>query len=387
MAMGSSIQTEAQQAALATLLHNVRSGPLPRTAGWGYPEPYTRDLMIASLGILAAGHAELVEALRRTLEALAQNQSRLGLISGLADNREDRGSSDTTPLFLIALALFRRFTGEAGFLEAAAHKALTWLQYQSPDDSSLVAQQPTSDWRDEQEVFGYGLYVNTLVYTALCLFGQDEPARAIRRRLNRPVITHERKPAHVREGLAIPGKPYYALWSYKVHSSTRFDLLGNCLAILAGVASRTRAQRMIAWIERECAGMRRRGDLVGELPPCLWPYIQPGDPDWRPRYARYNPPGEYHNGGVWPFIGGFYVAALVAAGRRRLARRKLAALTDLVRPARQARVAFGFNEWFRAQDGTPRGEDWQTWSAAMYLYAAICVQQGQTPFFDRVRSP
>jgi hypothetical protein len=44
---------EAKQAAIEVLLHNA-NGPfqgLPRTAGWGYPEPYTRDLMIAALGI------------------------------------------------------------------------------------------------------------------------------------------------------------------------------------------------------------------------------------------------------------------------------------------------------------------------------------------------
>ncbi|HVO70652.1 MAG TPA: glycoside hydrolase 100 family protein [Aggregatilineaceae bacterium] len=376
---------EAKRAALEVLLHNARSGPLPRTAGWGYPEPYTRDLMIASLGILTAGNDELVAALRRTLQTLAQNQSPLGHIPGLVDNPEDRGSSDTTPLFLIGLALFRQHTGESDFLDGAAHKALTWLCYQSPDDRGLVAQQPTSDWRDEQWVLGYGLFVNTLVYSALRLFGQDDQARLVRRHLNLPVIQHERKPPHVHEGLAVPGEPYYALWSYKVHSSTRFDLLGNCLATLTGVASRSKAQRMIAWIERECAALRRRGDLVGDLPPGFWPYIQPGDPDWHPRYERYNLPGEYHNGGVWPFIEGFYVAALVAAGRPKLARQKFAALTELVRPARQAQIAFGFSEWFRAQDGTPRGEDWQTWSAAMYLYAAFCVEQNCTPFFDSIR--
>jgi len=78
---------------------------------------------------------------------------------------------------------------------------------------------------------------------------------------------------------------------------------------------------------------------------------------------------------------------LRAAGRRRLARRKLAALADLVRAAREARVAFGFNEWFRAQDGSPQGQDWQTWSAAMYLYAHACVARGRTPFFDEIREP
>lgn len=45
---------------------------------------------------------------------------------------------------------------------------------------------------------------------------------------------------------------------------------------------------------------------------------------------------------------------------------------------------FGFNEWLRAQDGLPCGQDWQTWSAAMYLYAAACVEQGRALFFDDI---
>jgi glycogen debranching enzyme len=132
--------------------------------------------------------------------------------------------------------------------------------------------------------------------------------------------------------------------------------------------------------------MRAKGELAVELPPSLFPFILPEHPDWRPRYATYGRPGEYHNGGIWPFISGFYVAAVVAAGRQRLAERKLAALTELVRPAVNRELRFGFNEWFKAQDGRPRGQDWQTWSAAMYLYAATCVEQGRTPFFDRVRT-
>ena len=55
----------AKEAALQILLHNVQ-GPfegLPRTAGWGYPEPYTRDLMISALGFLATGNEQLADAL------------------------------------------------------------------------------------------------------------------------------------------------------------------------------------------------------------------------------------------------------------------------------------------------------------------------------------
>jgi len=127
--------------------------------------------------------------------------------------------------------------------------------------------------------------------------------------------------------------------------------------------------------------------LAVALPPNLFPYIRPQDPDWRPRYDRYNPPGCYHNGGLWPFVCGFYVSALVAAGQHDLAHERLLALTELVRPARVADKPFGFNEWLKAQDGSPQGQDWQSWSAAMYLYAAECVARRSTPFFDVMRRP
>ncbi|MGQ9554160.1 MAG: glycoside hydrolase 100 family protein [Anaerolineae bacterium] len=378
---------EAKKGALAVLLHNAR-GPyrsLPRVAGWGYPEPYTRDLMIASLGILVSGNEELIVSLRQVFTALACTQSRLGHIASLAHDPEDRGASDTTPLFLLALALYRKITGESDFLEEAAQKALTWMEYQSPDDSVMVAQQPTSDWRDEQWVLGFGLYVNTLVYSYLRLYGFQERAAQLRELMNRFDVRAKRHNRHIHEGLVVPHKPYYALWAYKVLNDERFDLLGNSLAILSGIAAPSRAMQMVSWVEAECEALRARGELALELPPCLIPYIQRTDPDWHSRYEIYGLPGQYHNGGVWPFICGFYVAALVAAGRYQLAERKLAALTELVRPARAAKVAFGFNEWFRAQDGSPQGQDWQTWSAAMYLYAANCVERRATPFFDAIR--
>jgi hypothetical protein len=378
---------QATQAALDVLLQNAR-GPfegLPRTAGSGYPEPYTRDLMVSAFGILASGNEELIDALRRTLEALARNQTKRGHIPSLAHDPKDLGASDTTPLFLIGIALYRRHTGETKFLHKAAEKALTWMDYQSPDDSLMVAQQPTSDWRDEQWVLGYGLYVNTLVYLYLRLFHREKQAEDLRRMMNRFDVLAGPRSSHVHEGLIVPHKPYYALWAYKVLNDERFDLLGNSLAIVSGVAAPCRANNMISWIEAECDSMREKGVLAVDLPPCLFPYMQPGDADWRPRYQYFNMPGDYHNGGVWPFICGFYIAALVATGRFQLAEQKLAALTDLVKPAHEADVQWGFNEWIKAQDGTPRGRDWQTWSAAMYLYAAACVQQRKNPFLEEIR--
>ncbi len=250
----------------------------------------------------------------------------------------------------------------------------------------MVSQLPTSDWRDEQWVLGYGLYVNTLAYIYLRFWGQHERASRLREGMGHFTVIGDRQNRHVHEGLVLRFKPYYALWSYKVYRSERFDLLGNSLAILSGIAPPSRARRLINWVEAECEGLRKNEDLAVDLPPNFFPYVRPGDPDWLARYEKYNQPGEYHNGGVWPFICGFYIAALVAAGRLKLAEKKLVALTELVKQKRIADVEFGFNEWHRAQDGKACGEDWQSWSAAMYLYAAECVEGKNTPFFDELRN-
>jgi len=378
----------AKKAALEVLLHNAH-GPyhgLPRTAGWGYPEPYTRDLMFSILGIAVSENQKLIESIRKVLETLAENQTDRGHIPSLVHDKEDRGSSDTTPLFLLGVGIFRKVSGESDFLKEAVEKALTWMEYQSPSDRYLVAQQPTSDWRDEQWVTGYGLFVNTLVYSYLRILGKYERAERMRQEMGRFTITGGTIHRHVHEGLVVKHKPYYAFWSYKIHSSERFDLLGNSLAILSGIASPSRAEEMISWIEEECAHMRKRGELAVDLPPNFFPFIKPEDPDWHTRYSSFNNPGEYHNGGIWPFICGFYVAALVAAKKYTLAMEKLAELTQCIKISNTGNVDFGFNEWLKAQNGKPMGQDWQTWSASLYLYAVKCVEEKRTPFFDEIRS-
>jgi hypothetical protein len=378
----------AKAAAIRVLCHNAQ-GPhqgLPRTAGWGYPEPYTRDLMIALPGFLLTGEVACQEAMRATLVSLAANQSPLGHIPSLAHDPEDRGASDTTPLFLHGLGIFRAALGEPHFLAQAAEKALTWMQYQSPDDLVMVAQLPTSDWRDEHWVMGYGLYVNALTYSYLRQYGKHAEAQTLRKLMNRLEINAFTKSPHVHEGLAVPHQPYYALCSYKLYHNDRFDLLGNSLAILSGIAPAAQSERLIDWIEAECEALRKKGDLAVDLPPCLFPYILPEHPDWRERYSLFNQPGEYHNGGIWPFICGYYIAACVAAGRHELAQTRLDALALLVKPWHENETDWGFNEQIKAQTGKPIGRDWQTWSAAMFLYAAKCVESRSTPWFDEIRN-
>ncbi|TDN86389.1 alkaline and neutral invertase-like protein [Salegentibacter sp. 24] len=377
----------AKQAAIAVLLHNSK-GPfqgLPRTAGWGYPEPYTRDLMFSVLGIVVSGNAELLTSIRQVLDTLAKTQTEKGHIPSLVHDSENRGASDTTPLFLLATEIFRKTVKEPDFLDKAVKKSLLWMEYQSPKDRCLVAQQPTSDWRDEQWVLGYGLYVNTLVYSYLQLMGFHKRARQMHQEMEEFILIRDTKDRPLQEDLVTRDKPYYAFWTYKNFKSERFDLLGNSLAILSGMASSKTADAIIEWVENECTKMKARGILAVDLPPNFYPFINPEDPDWHKRYADYNLPGNYHNGGVWPFICGLYVASLVAAEKYELAEIKLLELTKLIKAPKTKDLEFGFNEWFKSQTGQPMGQDWQTWSAAIYLYAVKCVEEKRTLFFDEIR--
>jgi glycogen debranching enzyme len=87
---------------------------------------------------------------------------------------------------------------------------------------------------------------------------------------------------------------------------------------------------------------------------------------WRPYMDRHqqNLDWQYHNGGIWPFIGGFWVTALAASGQHERAR------ADLARLAGANRLnQWQFNEWLHGQSAAPSGMPHQSWNAAAFLIA------------------
>ena len=99
----------------------------------------------------------------------------------------------------------------------------------------------------------------------------------------------------------------------------------------------------------------------------MYPPVQPGDPDWRDYYSELNLPNRYHNGGIWPFIGGFYVAALVKAGKFDEAQ---SALDRLVRLNRDGE----FNEWHHGATGGTVG---RARSGVVGGHADLCLRMRQ----------
>jgi len=91
-------------------------------------------------------------------------------------------------------------------------------------------------------------------------------------------------------------------------------------------------------------------------------------PQWR------NPPFRYLNGGIWPFIGGFYVLALLKSGRKQLAKAELSRLAQANKLG--LKTEWEFHEWINAKTGKPAGAVGQSWNAATYIMAYKVVLEG-----------
>ncbi len=102
---------------------------------------------------------------------------------------------------------------------------------------------------------------------------------------------------------------------------------------------------------------------------CLYPPVQAGDPEWRPYFTvnMLNLPNHYHNGGIWPFIGGLWVRYIHKLGMPQIARRELVNLARLC--AMGVSQEWEFNEWHHGETGRPMGKAFQTWSAASFVKA------------------
>jgi glycogen debranching enzyme len=350
----------------------------------GHHQIWARDSMITLLGARFAADPDIQQALQASLRVLKDHRGPGGAIPNNVDcatrHANFRAYADGGLWWVIGSTLLDP-------CPSVVLEVLRWYDYQDVDQSGLLSMQEASDWQDLFCTRGKGLYLNCLYVLALRraagLFEGEDRDRLERRaalvadRINqyfwyagdndtwRPIshtFSTEGSPLH--DSLGRPREapkkhylneehyylPYLGFRSF----GEWFDSFGNLLAILSGVADAEKSHRLLDFIERHSLNVWPLKSLT--------PAVRRGDPDWRDYYGSLNAPNHYHNGGVWPFLGGFYVAALVKYGRRDTAELALRNLGQL-------NQAGQFNEWHHGETGEPMGARDQAWSAGMYLFA------------------
>lgn len=353
----------------------------------GYEALWSRDSMITAFG------ASLVEKkfkthFMRSLNTLKEWQTDKGQIPNCVgsyniDRRSNKtyNTIDSSLWYVIGHYVFAKAYNDESLIERHKKniaKALIWLRYQDPNEDSLLTQLPTMDWQDAFP-HKYGNVINTqaLYYGALKMVGDDKSAEHLKKVVN----------GKVEKYLALYDKKlgYYLPWNWKNHDGDReqeewFDSLGNILAVLTGLATETIANNILRHIERDDINMPYGCKAI-------WPPIHKGDKEWHSYFSKCDARTPYHylNGGVWPFIGGFYVAALVKMKKYTKAKEELKDLAEGNMQAMRVRKLKGeyeFNEWLDGKSGKPKGEAYQGWSAGTYIYAYECVKQKRAIYFE-----
>lgn len=366
----------------------------------GYPQVWARDAVITSLGALLLDDMELIEASRTSLTTLRNHQTDLGLIPLNVHSEtgevsgENAGALDSNVWYILGYYAYYSTTGDSEFLAEgfpSLEQALLWLRYQDMNNCGLLEIPEAGNWADLLAVRYNTLYDNVLYFAAFRAMatlseevGKDgsfylSQARAIAKRINLLMgidrqwnayrfASHlktlqemhlEWYMAHYNAGV-ISSRPYYLPYMAFRSFGDFFDAFGNLLAILFGIANSERTDQILSYMRS--VGVQSPYPIKAFYPP-----IMPGDQDWREHYRsrNLNLPNQYHNGGIWPFLGGLYVAVLVHIGRSLVAKEVLKKLAEANHLGRFSQ--WEFNEWLHGLSGRPMGYPYQAWSAAMYI--------------------
>ena len=322
-----------------------------RARARSYNRVFARDAGFCALAMARSGDAGLVAGARASLRTLARHQAANGQIPKFVSPAEDGGDFwyvgciDATLWWLIA---------------AQEHPRL-----------QLVTQNEASDWADIMPRSGFVLYSNALWYHVKRLYdlpGQEETLEHFNnlfypfsgeiveyRRLR--LLNHYVR-RRTRDDDLYLSFVNFSFWGEEG------DVFGNLLAVLLGLSTDSRARAIVHRLER--AQIAHPVPVRTTLVP-----IEPYSPLWRDYMARHhqNRVYQYHNGGCWPMVGGFWVMTLAALGESGKAQ---SALEELARA--NARHNWQFNEWFHGLTGEPMGMVGQSWNAAAFLLAADSLQ-------------
>jgi glycogen debranching enzyme len=350
----------------------------------GYASVFGRDAAVCSLGMVASGDRELIKHAEKGLLTLARHQAPNGQIPKYVkpESREVdfwySGCIDATLWWLIAVDFFDSalpYRDIKKRLESKIGKALGWLFSQEHQGMYLLQQNEASDWADIMPRSGFVLYSNSLWHLVKKRYYISTAAKT--RHFFRHIFFPFDKscPEHRRlrvltdyvKGGARERDFYLSFVNFSFWGED-VDVFGNVLACLLGIPLPLKRIRIVD------ALLLRKANRPFPVRSVLSP-IRKDSLLWRPYMERHkqNLPDQYHNGGIWPFVAGFWVMLLVKLGRKELAWK------ELERYAEACRVNnWEFNEWLHGKTGRPLGMPGQSWNAAMFVLAYHALRENVT---------
>lgn len=341
---------------------------------------WTRDFVVAVLGVLVNGSAEQRRLAQMQFNELARRQESNGQIPILyleqaltwAMQKTTRSvhrykkhgtisfmlkhflrhgnvnqltpwTRDSEVLYILGVATYYRITGDHMWFERHIphiDRALRYIKNELVSNHLIYG----SDWRDSKPEYtrSYLLTMQCWLYRAYSLLGMEIEADALKETIRDRFWVYEPNEAYFRDRLG----------------TNEFDTLGNALAILYGVAHPDQYESIITKADSVCTPYGYKLDGV-TLPPT--------SQNEREQLSRTP-----QNWVIWPWIHYYMVLALIKAGKPNRALEEFAKMERLE----------DFREFYLPDTGEGGGSYNQLWSACMHMQAHHALQNGLPDAMD-----
>lgn len=352
-----------------------------------YQRVWARDGVICGLAALASADYKLIKTFEKTLKTLADNQHKNGTIPSNVSISEGKkevsygglaGRVDAVSWFIIGVCQLAFYTKNNDVIrkyEANIQICLQLMEAWEFNNKHLMYVPLSGNWADEYITDGYVLYDQLLRIWALKSYNyfakKDEIDNKIKEITYQIEINftpnsigdkyHERAYNEFIFNDYMPCS--FSPSGYK----SQFDAFANSLVLLLNIGDNNFQNKIL----KHTKNLKNQTDL--KLIPAFWPPIKETDLDWNLlknncKYEFRNFPNEFHNGGSWAMVNGFYGLALLSKNKNEDAIQVLEAINQA-----NSKENFSFYENFNTQTSQPNGVQNCAWSAAatVLLYQNI----------------
>ncbi|PIQ92084.1 MAG: hypothetical protein COV70_01430 [Parcubacteria group bacterium CG11_big_fil_rev_8_21_14_0_20_39_22] len=348
-----------------------------------YKRVWARDGVVAGLAALLSEDKDLEATFYKTLITLQDNQDETGRIPSnvsISDGKISYGTTvgrvDATVWYVIGVckyALVTKDNSVFGQFKESVEKALFYLKCLELNGRGLLYIPQGGDWADEYINHGYVLFDEMLYYFALSLYGlltgdtkiiekkdflselikvnylpkkeySDDP-HIYDKQLFEKALT-ERK--------SVSPVTYFTNHSVRFHS----DVFATALLLHSSIPTPDEKKEIAENIFK-----LQKPDFP--ILPAFDPVIKEGDDNFEHLksnhlYGFKNKPYEYHNGGLWTLVHGFFLSSVDVKDREKHLKEFAQVLKD---------GEYTFPEYFNGKDYKPMGTDCLGFSAAAYIIA------------------
>jgi len=359
-----------------------------------YRRVWARDGVVAGLASLVSGDSDLISVFLRTLRTLKENQDETGRIPSNVSIDEKTvsygttvGRIDASIWYIIGVCQYIRKTEDKKVLsefKESIYQALMYLRCIELNGRGLLYIPSGGDWADEYINHGYVLFDEVLYYIALqnayAIFNDAELLKkkdALKELILVNYFPKEENKGNkyiynevLFNGFLDKYKPPLPVAYFSTHSIRQhIDSFAISLLLLTDITEDS--------YEDSIRDAMNEKFLNKDFPilPAFHPVIKEGDENWDHLRKSFlfsfkNMPYQFHNGGLWPLVQGFFITSMGGRGVELLEK-----FAEILK-----KDDYIFPEYLNGKKHTPEGTKNLGFSAAAYVIAHNAVLKNKMPF-------